>query len=271
MEISIYTSGFNLLKNNFDYEDALENFCKFAEEVVICLNPSVDNTLEAITVMTKIYPNLKIVESDYSYENPLFVGLMKNDALQATTKTIKVGLDMDERVPLRHKSRWIGAYANLEFMPCNCVMIPVVNMWGSKDTIKNDPEDLMRGRKWYLHGEGCFRGPVNFGRNPDGTIDTSRSDTCELIDADGNLIPSIPIVPKAGSIEEYLKILEDRATFVYHLGYESYKNRIDRNNDIWHNHIRLRSGGQAPQHTIHMDESEFNEEIINHNLPHWNE
>ena len=31
---SIYSIAFNVVKNNFAYEEAIENFCAFAEEVV---------------------------------------------------------------------------------------------------------------------------------------------------------------------------------------------------------------------------------------------
>ena len=57
---SIYSSAFNVIKNSFDYKEAVENFCSFAEEVVICVNQSEDSSLEAFEELKKEYKNLLI-------------------------------------------------------------------------------------------------------------------------------------------------------------------------------------------------------------------
>ena len=52
---SIYSSAFNLIKNNFDYKEAIDNFCNFAEEVVIAVNTSEDDTLQVLQNLSSEY------------------------------------------------------------------------------------------------------------------------------------------------------------------------------------------------------------------------
>ena len=59
---SIYSTAFNVVKNNFDYEEAIDNFCSFAEEVVISVNQSEDNTYEELSrLRDEKYSNLKCI------------------------------------------------------------------------------------------------------------------------------------------------------------------------------------------------------------------
>ena len=55
--LSIYSTAFNVIKNNFDYKDAVKNFCLFAQEVVISINESEDNTWEAFEELKETYGN----------------------------------------------------------------------------------------------------------------------------------------------------------------------------------------------------------------------
>ena len=66
---SIYSTAFNVIKNSFDYKEAVSNFCSFAEEVVISINHSEDSTLEAFEELLKDYDNLKLVKADISYDD----------------------------------------------------------------------------------------------------------------------------------------------------------------------------------------------------------
>ena len=78
---SIYSSAFNLIKNKFDYESAIENFCTFAEEVVIAVNTSEDNTYETLLELSSKYQNLKVIPTSFSYGDILFDGKIKNAPL----------------------------------------------------------------------------------------------------------------------------------------------------------------------------------------------
>ncbi len=271
--ISIYSSAFNLLKNNFDFEDSVRNFTSFADEVVVCVNTSEDDTYRVLTQLSKDGGGkLRVIESSFSYDDPSLDGKIKNEALQNTTHEMKIGLDMDERIPVRHKNKWIDLFDEMSYFPHKAVMIPSLNLWGSRETIKGDPIEHRNSLKWYLHKGGLFRGPVNFARRSDGTIDTSKSDTCELIDDRGNLVQTKRYIwPEISTMEEYLDAIENKGTFIYHLGYESFENRVDRNQNFWYKHWRTESGGESPKHKVHMNTNEFSGKVIEHNLKYWND
>ena len=113
--ISIYSSAFNLIKNNFNYKVSLENFSTFADEVVIAINNSEDDTLEKLILYSKQFNNVKIIPVDISYNDPLLDGKIKNIALQSTTEEIKINLDMDEYIPLWQKPIWYNLATQLKY------------------------------------------------------------------------------------------------------------------------------------------------------------
>jgi hypothetical protein len=253
--ISIYTSAFNLIKNQFDYKNTLEKFSKFATEVVIAINTSEDNTVDAIKKLALEYTNLRIVECAFSYSDPWLDGKIKNHALQNTKYPIKLGLDMDEYIPLSQKKIWLNLADNLlgdsRYL---CYMIPSVNLY------KDYNHYYSIGPKWYLHKGGLFRGPVGFARKSDGTVDTSKSDTCELIDQKGNLVSSLPFDCDIHSLRKKL------LPYVIHTGYVNLDARLIRNKNFWSQHWYTESGGYAPPHKIHMDLNDFDEQAKEHGL-----
>jgi len=249
---SIYSSAFNLVKNNFAYKEAIDNFCNIAEEVVIAINKSEDSTLEQVKSLS--YSNLNIIETDISYSDPLLDGKVKNAALQATTKEFKIGLDMDEYIPLNQKSIWENLAYQLRFDNVDCYMIPSLNLYKDRNhyfSITN---------KWYLHKSNLYRGAVNFARRSNGTVDTSRSDTCELIDTNGNLV-------KSKYLPNDINLLRQKnVPFVVHLGYLNFQDRLLRNKNFWKNHWQIESGGEKPNHKVHESIQEFNEPYFEHLL-----
>jgi hypothetical protein len=252
--ITIYSSAFNLIINNFDYKLAIDNFCNIADEVVICVNSSKDDTLE--TLQNISYSNLKIISSNISYEDPLLDGKIKNTALQNTSYLfpIKIGLDMDEYIPLWQKSIWISLAQQLMQDDCACYMIPSLNLYKDIDhyfSIKP---------KWYMHKNGLFRGVVNFAKKDNGFVDTNKSDTCELIDSNGNLVYS-KMIPY--DIEA---LRTNRLPFVVHTGYLSLDNRLLRNQNFWKQHWFTESGGEPPPHKIHEKLEDFDYTIKKHKL-----
>jgi|LakMenEpi03Aug12_release.lakeMendotaPanAssembly.Ray.scaffolds.fasta_scaffold30177_8 hypothetical protein len=252
--ISIYSSAFNLIKNNFDFVFSINNFCNFANEVVIAVNTSEDDTLSSLINLTNTYKNLKIISTNFSYEDPLLDGKIKNESLQNTTQSIKIGLDMDEYIPLRQKSIWLQLAQQLKNDDCYCYMIPSINLYKDYDHYFSITP------KWYIHKSGLFRGPVNFARKNNGTIDTSKSDSCELIDDNGNLVSS--------KIAPYH--IDDLRTglfpFVVHTGYLSLENRLLRNKNFWSDHWLKESGGEKPPHKIHEKLEDFDYNIQQHAL-----
>jgi hypothetical protein len=268
---SIYSSSFNLLKNNFDYKSSIKNFCSFAEEVIIAVNRSSDETFRFLQLEAENWKNLKIFPCDFSYSDPLLDGKIKNFALSKTTNPYKIGLDMDERIPLRHRDRWETLAAMMDETGIDSCMIPSLNLWGDLFSVKSGLAENL-GKKWYLHKGGLFRGPVNFAKKSDGTVDTSKSDTCELVDSQGNLARSISFGSgNFENLQNYLDFLEEKLTFVYHLGYASYSDRITRNKNFWKKHWEVESGGIKPTHKVHEKMEEFTETTVPHNLKLWHE
>lgn len=252
---SIYSSAFNVIKNDFDYSTSINRFCDFAEEVVIGVNQSEDETLEKLIEIQSFKTNLKIIETNFSYKDPLLDGKIKNEALQNTSNQFKIGLDLDEYIPANQKFIWIDICKLLSSnKDAGCAMIPSLNLY------KNNEYYSSIGLKWYLHKAGYFRGAVNFARNENGTVDTSKSDTCELIDKFGNLVPSIAF---KNSIEA---LRAGFSPFVVHTGYVDLEKRITRNKNFWIQHWKVESGGADPIHKVHKDISEFNEAHEKHLL-----
>ena len=249
---SIYSSAFNLIKNNFNYREIINNFCLFAEEVVIAINKSEDDSLLELKNLN--IKNLKLIETDFDYNDQLLDGKIKNAALQNTSKEFKIGLDMDEYIPLWQKNIWEELAYKLRFDWCDCYMIPSVNLFKSKEYYSSV------GLKWYLHKNGLSRGPVNFAKQINGTVDINKSDTCELIYPNGELV-------KSKGFPNDINILREGYTpFVIHTGYMSFQNRILRNKNFWKTHWLIESGGIAPNHKVHEKIEEFDEPFYKHLL-----
>lgn len=253
--ISIYSSAFNLLKNNFDYFFSINKFCSFADEVVIAVNTSEDDTLENLNLLTRQFKNLIIISTDISYDDPLLDGKIKNAALQHTSSSIKIGLDMDEYIPLWQKNIWYHlAHLLSNETDYLCYMIPSLNLYGNIDSY------TFINPKWYMHKSGLFRGPVNFAKLKNNCVDTNKSDTCELINSIGNLVPS-KILPT--DIET---LRSGYYPFVVHTGYVSFDARLQRNQNFWKKHWLVESGGIIPKHKIHENINDFTENSQKHLL-----
>jgi hypothetical protein len=117
-----------------------------------------------------------------------------------------------------------------------------------------------------MHKEGLFRGPVSFAIKNYGYIDTSKSDTCELIDKNGNLVNSRLVSPVDISSLRLSGSFPNSYAFVVHTGYVSFKDRLLRNLNFWNNHWKIESGGTEPSHKIHLEESDFTENYQKHLL-----
>lgn len=252
---SIYTSAFNLIKNNFDYKFHLKNFSQFADEVIIAINTSEDDSLNQLRdFIYQNYNNISILETNFSYEDPFLDGKIKNAALQATKEDVKIGLDMDEYIPLWQKPLWQNIANQLRYSPAKSVMIPSVNLYKDKDHYFSITP------KWYMHKKGLYRGAVNFAKKQNGAIDTSKSDTCELIDENGNLVYSIQTSNDITSLQS------NHFPFVIHTGYLNLNHRILRNKNFWKKHWKIESGGIEPKHKVHETLEDFKENYQQHNL-----
>ena len=266
---SIYTSLFRAIENKFDFAEALENFCSFAEEVVVCVNTSQDGTLDALSRWKSENQavKLQIIESDFSYDDPLMDGKIKNASLQATKFPFKIGIDADERLCLRHKFKWEKAAMILEETPFEALLIPSLDLYGDVRNIRWDSSHSKKF-KWYLHKEGLFRGCFNPARLLNGKVDIARSDTCELIDNQGDLVSFKQIDTNIKELNLYTKWLEDTGLFVFHLGYADLSRRAHINENFWKKHWEVESG---QTNDIPTNEAQLFYPTYPHNLPLWDE
>ena len=190
MNASIYTSLFNYSPDKFDLVGAFNNWLKYGNEIVIGTFPDqgedIWNSLRDHWSNDWIYKNIKIAYASTSLDDPLFDGKLKNAALQHCSNEFVIQQDMDERIGGDPRA-WEMSIKYLKAQNSTlAMMIPVIDLYKDYDHYKS------LGYKWYLSPKkGCNRGPVNFAKKEGGLIDTEKSDTCELIDENGNLIPSI--------------------------------------------------------------------------------
>lgn len=238
---SIYTSIYHIEKHNFPWRQSLENFIEFIGpdgELTIAINKSEDNTLQIIKDFVADKSNVKIIETSFGYDDIEMDGKIKNAALQATTKPVKIQMDADEIIPLSQKPKWeMYARELLKNQQIDCLMIPTLDIFGSMDKIRSDTQI---GQKFRMHKEGFYRGVISSARRGD-KIDTSMSDTCEIIDVNGNLARCSSFVSPIVLNPMFADQLSDYI-FTVHLGYLSFEHRLNINNKLWSSHWRLRSG-----------------------------
>ena len=254
--ISVYHSAFNLNKHGFTaWDECLKRSCIFADEVVVAVNESQDDTLEIVKkILSRNAKKSKIIETNFSYQDPWLDGKIKNAALQECTQEFKIQLDLDEYIPERQRFLWNNLCFRLKFDTAQCYAV------GSVDLYKDMNHFKSINHKQYLHKKQAYRAPQLSARNPDGTINTKISDGCDLVDKDGNFILTSAI-PKDLSLLE-----EDSVPFVVHLGYVDLFSRLKRNHEFWNEHWYTESGGKAPAHKIHLKEEDFNYPYIEHKL-----
>lgn len=257
---SIYTSAFNLERGEFDYR-TLQRFADFvgeSGEVVVALNKSSDGSESTLKQFTSQFPNVRIIDCDVSYSDPDMDGKIKNAALQETTRPFKIGLDLDEHIPLWQRPLWENMARALEQTPVKALFIPSVDLYSSADRVS------AIGQKWYLHKAGCFRGTVNFARREDGTHDVTRSDSCELIDTEGNLVMAYSVSPNFQDLDSRIKFLESgEAPFVVHTGYLDLERRARLHKSFWLKHWAIENGAEI---YIPTELKEFTKQTSTHKL-----
>ena len=223
MKFSSYTSAFNLIKMGFDWQNSILNYSQFMDEVVLAINTSEDGTFESVSkfLEEKGISNVILCQCAFDYSDLAFDGKIKNFALQHTSGDIKISCDIDERFPLYQKDLWRRAGNHLlSQREISAFLIPSINLCGDIYHYK----DI--GYKWYMHKDELYRGIVNFAKKQDGKIDTDRSDTCELIDANGNLVQTLKF---DNSIEG---LREGQIPYVFHYWAVDKDQRI-KQNEFW--------------------------------------
>jgi hypothetical protein len=248
MKISIYSTAFNVIKNEFNYEDAIKNYLYYADEVCLAVNTSDDNSLEEIKnyVKKNNLNNVKIISTNFSYDDPFCYGKIVNAALQECTGDICILQDLDERFG-GNKDYLKSLCTNfLNSEDIQALFVPVINLYQDINHYK----DI--SFKWYIHKKGLYRGPVNFGIKENGLPDYNKTSTDELIDKNSNLVPTINIVDSLNFKDpiEYIKL---EYPFVYHLGYTDFHKRIKRNT-FWKPFWEKATGGDSNTHSLDIND-----------------
>lgn len=256
IKYSLYSSAWNVIQNQFDYESHIDNFCEFVKddgEVVLMVNKSSDNSFSEIYKLTQKYNNLVVLGCDISYDNPGMDGLVKNESLQATKNPIKLHLDLDEKILVSQKRIYNDLVLNFIKSDYQAIMVPVINLY--KDLYHY--KDI--GFKWRIHKSGLFRGVVNFAKNPDGTHNIEKSDGCELIDSQGNLVNSAYLIGPNNNDEAKLEQIEQyECPYILHCGLIDLNKKAARNINFWQNHWKVESGADVK---VELSVQEFEEKF----------
>jgi hypothetical protein len=261
MKISIYTTAFNIIKNSFDYQDAIKNFLYYADEVCIAINKSEDNSSEVIKSFVKENNyNVKVIDTEFDYNDPFCYGKIVNAALQGCTGEICILQDLDERFGGNKEYLVQICKQLLNLEQVKALFVPVINLYGDFHHYKDT------NFKWYIHKAGLFRGAVKFGLKNDGRPDYNKTSTDELIDKDSNLVPTINIL-QALNINDPIKYMQMDYPFTYHLGYTDLHKRVIRNK-FWKQYWEKATGGDKNTHTLDVNDL-LGKDYPVHNLNLW--
>tara|TARA_R110000824_G_scaffold158882_2_gene332945 strand:- start:1788 stop:2582 length:795 start_codon:yes stop_codon:yes gene_type:complete len=256
--ISFYTTAFNLDDFDIDIEEALLNWLYYADEVIIATINKDYKKLKQKVESSKLFgiKKIKIVSKDIDIKNDIFWdGKLKNLSLQNCTNKVAFQVDLDERISgSKEDYMSMAEELSLHDFPCS-IMIPTINLYGDLEHFT----DI--GHKWYIHTQkNAFRGTVNFAIKEDGCFDPEKSDTCELIDNQGALIPCI------GKIN-----FTKTGPKVIHLGTLDFKRRANLNKnfwrEIWSERKTLSQKKQVDAIDVLTDSLSFEKTSQEHNLP----
>ena len=260
---SIYFYLFNIETFKFNLDETLRNFCAFADEVVCATIPDSDGSYEKLKAKESEFPNFKVILSDIKLTDNRFDGKLKTVALKATTNPIKIIADADERFLLSQKALWQQYYeALLQNNRIDGFLVPVIDLWGSKSKIRLINEI---GQKFRLHKSTVVaRGVIPQAERADGKFDTSKSDSTEPLDLNGELANFASVASYSNLIPMFSQSLIDKP-YVVHLGYLDFNNRIKLNKEFWAEKWSDRSGEKENVVTELLELE--NQQTIDHNLP----
>jgi hypothetical protein len=260
----IYSTCFNIISNQFDYEKSISSFCRFADSVYIAVNKSKDKTYEELTKLTNSYSNLHLITTNIDYSNPLLDGFLKNESLKFAESNPKnkyfLGIDLDEIVIKNQREKWDRlAELFIDYYKYDGLLLPSVDLFGSKETVRWS-ENKNKSYKWYLHKRGLNRGPVNFAVKSNGRLDVNLSDGCEIVDSSGNLANCVrpdQYLDEIKDCQDYYKVIDKELVYVVHTGNLDFQKRIVRNNNFWVKQWKKCSGDE--NHTIDNSIEKFQE------------
>tara|TARA_R100000742_G_C4279556_1_gene104476 strand:- start:6990 stop:7769 length:780 start_codon:yes stop_codon:yes gene_type:complete len=214
--ISLYTTLFNIDKLDIDLDEVFSNWLYYVDEIVIATFRWEHEKVRNEVIKSKFYDPKKIgivsrhleIQTDVYWE-----GKLKDAALENCRNKVALQCDLDERISGDKERLDLCSTVILDHdFPCS-IMLPTIDLYEDLDHYINI------GQKWYLHTkEGSHRGSVAWARKEDGSLDPEKSDTCELIDSNGNLIPCVAKIQ-----------LDDLNPKIIHLGYLDLEKRNNVN------------------------------------------
>ena len=186
---------------------------------------------------------LKVIVSDI---NPLkdnrFDGNLKTLAMKACSKdNLLVIADCDERFLLSQRPLWDSWGERLMAVQgCDGLMIPVLDLYGSRDTIR---ADQAVGLKFRYHKHTVDRrGVPSYAERANGFLATSQSDTTEPLTRTGQLASFGSVVQNPVVLRpQMVQGLKD-VPFVVHEGWLDLERRAKIGREWWKPRWEERSG-----------------------------
>ncbi len=266
---SIYTSAFNITSLKFDYQLSLKNFSNFVGEEgeVIIAVPEIpgDDTFEILCdwIFESELSNVFVFPCDVDRNDPAFDGKVKDFALQQCCNKVLIQMDLDEIIPLGQKPLWENyAWHLLNSNGLDCFMVPSIDLWGDEHSIRWDAEKKA-GFKWRMHKDGLKRGVVDFAKRGDGTHDITKSDSCELLTEQNELVNSFYIVNNTTNLEEFLSSIINNI-YTLHLGYIDFDSRVLRNKRFWKEQWKIENGSDVyvPETVKELEKTTFRHNLF---------
>ncbi len=272
IRISTYSTAWSVVSKKFDYKGALDNWSTFSDEISIAVpNSDTDGSAEVIATYAKEKGyNVIITRTDFKLDgsDPFAYGKTENAAVQACTGNFLWQQNLDERTLVqKDKLAELGGALGTQSLfnsvgRARAFWIPTMDLYGSDQKFLPPIK-----KKWYGHGRGLFRGAVKQGVKADGHPDYNVTSTDELIDENGDLVPTASLLQNY-ELENVKLYVEAGFPLVYHLGYLSFGDRLDRS--IWWKDFWVKAtNGDANQHPTTIEEMAA-KEAIEHGLPLWN-
>ncbi len=261
MKVSFYTTiwGLEARPNSFNMDEAFANWSVYADEISVACGD--DYSLDYVERLAneKGYP-VHVIRTTFDFASDgQAYGKTENAALQNCSGEILVQSNADERFRVDKNRLQILGEQLLLNPTVGAFFVPTIDLYGSVDRF------VSLGKKWYIHKPGYFRGPVNFGFKEDGRIDYNKSSTDELIDRNGNLAPTVDLLPGM-TIESLREYVRRGMPISYHVGYVQFAERLDRS--LWWRSYWERTTGDQNRHPTSIEEIAARE-TKEHGLPLW--
>lgn len=264
MKVSVYSTGWDIVSKAFDYKSALDNWFTFADEVCVAV-PSIDTDESGGAILAHANErgyNVRVVRPSFSFtDDPFAYGKTENAALQACTGDLLIQQNLDERMRVtRGRLEELHAILQQRY-DISAFWVPTIDLYGSAEQYLPSVK-----AKWYIHRPGLFRGACREGIKPDGRPDYNKTSSDELLDMMGNLVATAALIPDP-RVEALQPYVAAGWPLVYHLGYLSLKDRLDRS-IWWKSFWETATGGDKNTHPTSIEELAA-KATQPHNLPLW--